>query len=149
MLSLTRRSDYALIALSHLARDRERLCSAREIADIYRVPLPILMNVLKALAKHELVSSVRGAHGGYRLSMEPSEISLLLIVDVLEGPVSLFRCAQPEDHEARVRCGREDICPITATALGVSDKLQEFLRSVTLEDLTQRQPSADSLAANP
>ena len=67
MLSLTRKTDYALIALSHMAHDPEGCCSAREIATRYRVPLPLLMNILKLLTRRGFAKSARGPHGGYRL----------------------------------------------------------------------------------
>ena len=66
MISLTKKTGYGLIALAHLATlPDEKVCSAREIAGRYDMPLSLLMNVLKELASAGYVDSVRGSHGGY------------------------------------------------------------------------------------
>ena len=80
MLALTRKTDYALIALCHLARQPERVISARQIARRFSMPLPLLMNVLKTLAAHEVVRSVRGAKGGYQLARRPEDLTLDLLL---------------------------------------------------------------------
>ena len=89
MLTLTRKTDYALIALSHLAANQGRIVSAREIAGKYRVPLALLMNLLKLCAAAGLVESVRGARGGYRLGKPPEKITLVELVEAIEGPLKL------------------------------------------------------------
>src|SRR5690606_10453865 len=80
MLSLTRKTEYALIALFHLARESERVCTAREISARYHLPPALLMNVLKCLASGDLLLSTRGAKGGYRLALPPEAISLSAII---------------------------------------------------------------------
>ena len=74
MLTLNRKSDYALISLSHLGRCRGTITSAREIADTYQIPLPLLMNILKQLTREGIIASARGAKGGYRLAVEPADL---------------------------------------------------------------------------
>ena len=83
MLALTKRTGYALVAMAHLAKlpDGE-LSSAREIAEQFGVPSSLLMNVLKDLASAGYVESVRGARGGYRLGVDPAEISLNDLVTI-------------------------------------------------------------------
>ena len=76
MLTLNRKSDYALIALTHLGRFRGTITSAREIADAYKIPLPLLMNILKQLTREGMIASVRGARGGYRLAVEPENLTV-------------------------------------------------------------------------
>lgn len=134
MLTLTRKSDYALIALTQLARAGRRLRSARELSDASRVPLPILMNIMKTLCRHQMVTSVRGARGGYRLALDPGKISLRMVVSALEGPVRLFQCA---GDGTRGRCEQEKGCPITAPAKKVSGRLLEFLDGVTLAEIAE------------
>lgn len=138
MLALTRKSDYALVALSHLARHNGNVSSAREISDIYRVPLPILMNILKTLTRHRMIESVRGARGGYRLALLPREITLQMVVHAMEGPVRLFPCASGSDGAAGT-CTQESWCPIAGPAKRVSGRLQEFLGGVTLEEIADEQ----------
>ena len=75
MLTLTRKTDYALIALTHLAQARERCICAREIAEKYGLPSALLMNLLKQLAQKGLVKSSRGPRGGYTLGAPPGQIT--------------------------------------------------------------------------
>ena len=95
MLTFSRKTDYALIALTHMAQDQNGLCSAREIADYYGMPLPLLMNVLKQLAQAGLAQSARGPRGGYTLALQPEDISLNQVVRAVEGPIKLVHCAGP------------------------------------------------------
>ena len=144
MLALTRKSDYALVALSHMARRKGQLCSAREIAAQYRVPVPLLMNILKTLTNHGLVASVRGSRGGYRLAAPPSSITLQQLVEAIEGPVQLFQCAQADKNGSAGCCQQETSCPIVAPARSVNGRLQEFLSGVTLEEILQEPGLIDS-----
>ncbi|NQU76949.1 MAG: Rrf2 family transcriptional regulator, partial [Planctomycetes bacterium] len=75
MLSLTRKTDYALLALTHLAAEPAAVISAREMAEQYCLSQPLLMNVLKQLSASGLVSSVRGARGGYTLAKSAEQIT--------------------------------------------------------------------------
>src|ERR1035437_1275386 len=86
MLSLTKKTGYGLIAMTHLAQlEAHEVASAREIADLFGVPASLLMNVLKELAAAGYVESVRGAKGGYRLARRPEEINLADLVSAMEG----------------------------------------------------------------
>jgi Rrf2 family protein len=141
MLSLTRKTDYALIALAHMAQDPEGCCSAREIATRYRVPLPLLMNILKLLTRQGLAKSARGPHGGYTLSVPPGDITLYDVIRAVEGPVQLVQCV--EHHHAGppegagLRCGLIASCPVHSPIQLVHNKLVEFLSGVTLADVVQ------------
>src|SRR5688572_11227957 len=104
MLTFSKKVDYGLIALSHLATDEGHKASARQIADKFGVPLPILMNILKTLAHQGLVTSLRGAKGGYVLAIDPHTISVGRIVLALEGPIRMVECVGPaEPNEERCR----------------------------------------------
>ncbi len=76
MLTLTRKTEYGLIAMCHLARIGRKVVSARDIAEEHNVPLALLMNVLKKLNRAGLVNSVRGARGGYVLNSEPGQVRI-------------------------------------------------------------------------
>lgn len=134
MLGLTRKTDYALVALAHLARQGDALSSAREIAERYGVPLPLLMNILKELLQHGFVRSVRGAKGGYTLAVAPEDVSLERLVEALEGPIRLVTCAAgPADGE--MECDLAATCPVRRPVQRVHEHLRVFLRQVTLADL--------------
>jgi Rrf2 family protein len=141
MLALTRKTEYALIALGHLARGARKVCSAREIADRYHMPLPVLVNILKALAHDGIVESVRGARGGYRLALDAVDISLKRMITALEGPVHLVPCtaAGPEQTIDSL-CDIAHWCPVISPVRKVHELLAEFLERVTLAEIAEDFP---------
>ncbi len=138
-----------MVALSHLARCNDRLASAREIADCYRIPLPILMNILKTLSRHGVIASVRGARGGYRLGVDPQFITLHQVVQAMEGPVNLFACAHDGGHGVVRGCEKTHWCPIATSARSVSSRLESFLKGVTLAEIAaESDPRSAAVALN-
>jgi Rrf2 family protein len=139
MLSLTRKTDYALIALCHMAHDPEGCCSAREIATRYRVPLPLLLNILKLLTRRGFAKSARGPRGGYTLAMPAEEITLYDVIQAVEGPVQLVQCVEYKQARAEgnagLGCGLMSSCPVYSPIQLVHNRLVEFLSGVTLADV--------------
>lgn len=137
MLALTKKSGYALIAMTHLATLADgAVASSREISERFGVPASLLMNVLKALAVGGYVQSVRGSHGGYRLARRPEDISLADVLATLEGPLRLAECmtdAAGDDEECD--CDLMARCPIADPVHRVQRRLKDFLRKVTLADI--------------
>ena len=146
MLTLTRRTEYALIAVCHLARADDRVVSARDIAAKYPVPRPLLMNVLKTLSQAGFVRSVRGARGGYRLALPAKELTLKTLVEAVEGPWRLVRCV-PRASEAAERCELSRTCPIRAPVHKLHQKLRSFLDSMTIAELAL-EPQEDPRVAD-
>ena len=134
MLSLTKKTEYGLMALIHLSRDGSGYCSAREISDNCHIPLPLLMNILKVFAQQDIVSSTRGINGGYKLSTPSHQLSLLRIVQVLEGSVKLVQCVTEQGE----RVGFEDLCEMTGCCsirsplLKIHEEFEHFLDNITL-----------------
>lgn len=145
MLAFTRKTDYALIALAHLAKHPDECNSAREIAGRYGVPLPLLMNILKSMAQQGLAHSVRGPRGGYRLAATPDKISLNDIIGAVEGPVQLVQCVEWRQNKTRGKlktgCDIMGVCPVRPTIHRVHARLVEFLAGVTLADVVDNTPS--------
>ncbi len=134
MFALTKKTDYAIVALSHLAQAPDRVCNAREIAERFHAPPALVTNVLKTLAQRELVQSIRGSKGGYRLALPASRITLEAIIHAIEGPVRFVQCtsAPTSDEPA---CELSDVCPVTQPVQKVHAKLRAFLNDVTLADI--------------
>src|SRR5690242_21416085 len=85
MLKLTKKADYGLIALRHLAvGGRTGTASAKEIADAYGIPLPLLAKILQKLTKTGLLVSVSGSSGGYKLARRPEKISALEVIHAID-----------------------------------------------------------------
>lgn len=137
MLALTRKTDYALIALAYLAEQHADGCqpvSAKHIAEMFSLPAPLLMNILKDLANARILISTRGPHGGYRLASDPVSLTLLEVVTAMEGPVRLTECSEGLPVVGQ-GCDLATTCPIRGTVRALHDKINCFLGEVTLQDL--------------
>ena len=137
MLALTKKTGYGLIAMTYLAGlDEGQVASAREIAERFDVPTSLLMNVLKELSAAGYVESVRGAHGGYRLALDPEEISLADLVTAVEGPIRLAQCVAGKDPSADSEpCRLLEQCPVADPVHRVQRRLSDFLKTVTLAEI--------------
>ena len=136
MIGLSRKSDYALVALAQLAEQHgTTLVSARRIAETYALPLPVLMTVLKRLHRAGIVSSVRGSHGGYTLAQVPRQITLAKVIDAIEGPVQLTRCCRENDPDGCMTCQIIPQCPVTNAIRQLNQRITAVLEGVTLDDL--------------
>ena len=144
MLAITRKTDYAFIALTHLAQGPDDCISAREIAERYGIPLPLLMNILKVLTHEGLANSSRGPRGGYSLAKPTAKITLYDVVRAVEGPIQLVQCMELRDGETadenKHDCNLVASCPVRSPIQRIHERLVQFLEDVTLEDLAQQDP---------
>jgi Rrf2 family protein len=124
-----------------MAKHSEECTSAREIAGLYGIPLPLLMNILKQMAQQGLAQSVRGPRGGYRLAIPPEKISLNDIIKAVEGPVQLVQCVDWYQNKLRGKtktgCELMAACPVRPTIHLVHARLVEFLSGVTLAEVVR------------
>ncbi len=134
MLSLTRKTDYALVALTHLARQAPQRASARQISEEFEVPLPMLMNILKQLLAGGLISSTRGVRGGYCIARAPRDITLAELIEVVEGPLRLTLCCG-ESAGASEECDLQGCCPTRRPMQKVNGLFRQFLSGVSLADI--------------
>ena len=134
MLSLSRKTDYAIIAMSHLAQHPDEVCGAREIADQFRIPVALLMNILKGLCRGEMVASTRGSKGGYRLAVSAEKITLADIIANVDGPMRFAQCAVHGDDEP-CSCDITQTCPVMKPVQNLHKKLERFLQAMTLADI--------------
>ena len=136
MLQLTKKTEYGLIALTHLAQAEGGLCSVREICERYPVPKRLVAEVLKDLCHAQLVESQRGSSGGYRLARGPEAITVGDVVGALEGHPSLTSCASLGLYVAH-SCGVEHVCPIRSPIETLRIEIWRLLSRTTLRDLVQ------------
>jgi Rrf2 family protein len=129
MLKLSKKVDYGLVLLSDL-HNGVAPASAREIAERYHLPAPMAANILKALASGGIVTSTRGALGGYVLARPASAISLADVVEALEGPLSLLDCT---DHGGG--CEHQPGCPTTNPIQRVHRRFQLFMAGYMLDEI--------------
>jgi Rrf2 family protein len=135
MLKLTKKADYGLIALKHLTGVRPRSASAKEIADRYGVPVPVLSKVLQKLARSGFLASEHGTNGGYRLAGNPENISALDVVRAIDGPVFLTACFTENGDD----CEHQDRCNIRDPLRRVHDGILQLLANLSMADLAAEQ----------
>jgi Rrf2 family protein len=135
MFTLTRKTDYALIALTHMAQQKPGvLCTSKDISGKYRLPPALLVNVLKSLVQGEVVRSMRGTKGGYALAMPADRITLAAVIQAIEGPIRFVQCAGLS-LTGEANCELIDSCPLTRPVRKVHSRLMDFLNEVTLAEI--------------
>jgi Rrf2 family protein len=134
MLKLTKKADYGLIALRHLAlaaNGPKGSASAKDIAEAYGIPLPLLSKVLQKLARGGLLASEQGTNGGYRLARQASEISALEAIRTIDGPIILTQCFT----EHNTGCHQSELCPVREPLRKVHEGILGLLAGISLSDL--------------
>jgi Rrf2 family protein len=129
MLKLSKKTDYAIILLYHLG-DVESPTSAKEMAENYHLPQPMVANILKQLVEKGLVYSVRGQLGGYLLAKSADEITLSDIISVTDNPFNLVECANDEEL-----CKVHQCCPTRQPLIALHRTIQEFIEETTLSSI--------------
>ncbi len=133
MIRLGKLTDYGLVLMTYIARDRDRsLHTARDLSVESRLPLPTVSKLLKELLQGGLLVSHRGIKGGYSLARKPREISVAEIIAVLEGPIALTECST----DISGLCDLEPCCPIKDNQRIISQAVRGALDKVMLSDLT-------------
>jgi FeS assembly SUF system regulator len=138
VIRLSRLADYGIVLMTHLARQPGRQQATPEIAAATAVPQPMASKILKALARAELLASHRGAHGGYGLARDASEISVAEIIEALDGPIALTQCIEAGPRE----CDIERLCPARTNWHRINQAIREALDDITLAEMAQAIPSS-------
>ena len=136
MLKLTRKADYGLISLKHMAM-KSGSASAREISDAYGIPLPLLSKVLQKLARTGFVTSEHGANGGYRLRRPAANISALEVIRSIDGPIFLTSCFNDAPD-----CGVANRCNVREPLRKVHEAIQGLLENISIADMCDPEEAA-------
>ena len=121
MLKLTKKADYGLMAMKHLAEHVHRgACSAKDVAEAYGIPQEALAKILQRLAKVGLVQSQHGINGGYILSRDPRTISAFEVIKAIDGPLFITSCVT-----VRGECGQTDRCTIREPLRKVNESIEQ------------------------
>jgi FeS assembly SUF system regulator len=139
MIRMTKLADYGLVLLAHIARHEAGVHSAGELATAARLPLPTVGKVLKILARDGILSSARGAKGGYRLSRKAASITVAEILQALEGPIAIAECLEV----GHAQCEYEHRCPTRANWDVVNRAIRQALERISLAEMTEPLEHAD------
>ena len=131
MLRLSKKADYALIAMKHLAvRGVRGSSSAREIAALYDIPIELMAKVLQRLVRRGLLVSHQGTRGGYQLSRAPIQISVADVIQAIEGPVTVTACSTEEGQ-----CEQFSKCNVRDPLYRVRERILSALGECTIAEL--------------
>src|SRR5271170_3691305 len=134
MLKLTKKADYGLIALKHLVVHGPESSSAKEIADSYGIPLPLLSKILQKLAKNGFLRSEHGTNGGYKLARDPREITALEVIRSIDGPIVLTACFTEHGF-----CSHTDRCNVREPLRKVHEGILRLLNDITIADMSHEE----------
>jgi Rrf2 family protein len=139
MMKLSKKADYGLIALKHLAiHGGEGSCSASDIADLYKMSTPLMAKVLQRLAKEGIVVARHGSAGGYTLARPATEISALDVIRAIEGPLFITSCMT-----SRGACDVATTCSIREPLRRVNDSILDVLSKVTISQMSDEAPTSE------
>jgi len=131
---IRRNTDYALRAMLHLAAQwKQEPVSTREVASKEDISYQLACKLMQKLHKAELVRSCMGPRGGFSLARSPSRISLLEVIEAIQGPVNLNRCLLNVDE-----CPRQPVCPVTKRLSELQEYINAYLCSATLGQLLEK-----------
>jgi FeS assembly SUF system regulator len=130
MLKLTKKADYGLIAVKHLAECGQGACSAKDIAEAYGMPPQALAKILQRLVKAGVLQSQHGTNGGYALARDPRTITAFEVIKSIDGPVLITSCTTNHgDCEQSLRC------TVREPLRKVNESIQAVLSRITIAEM--------------
>ena len=144
MLRLSKKADYALIAMKHLANKDTGATSscAREIAENYDIPIELMAKVLQRLVRTGLLVSTQGTRGGYTLSRPSALISVADVVEAIDGPFTVTACSS-DKHD----CDQYGKCSVRDSLWQIRERIVAALGTVTLSEMASDQDVATAPVA--
>ena len=132
MLKITRKVEYALIALRHMQlKQSEELTSTKEIATRYGVPQQLLAKTLQHMARDGIIEAVQGPTGGYRVATNLEQISMKDFFEKLEGPLGMMDCYFDSD------CIQFGSCNIRVPIQRINDNMRNLFSQMSVQEVTQ------------
>jgi len=128
-MQITRQADYALRAMVYLSRiEPNQRAATKKIAEVQKIPPSFLAKIISQLSIAGLIHTSRGAHGGVVLSRPAAEISLLEVVEAIDGPIALNECTVAPGN-----CEMADDCPLHQIWQETQDELVSKLRNTKFD----------------
>jgi Rrf2 family protein len=142
LLKLTKKADYALMAMKHLAEHASRTSrSAKDVADAFGIPPEALAKILQRLAKAGLLHSQHGINGGYTLARPAHTISAFEVIQAIDGPLFITSCVT-----VRGECDQTDRCNIREPLRNVNESIEAVLRRIKISHMRE-EPEEDAAPA--
>jgi FeS assembly SUF system regulator len=145
MLRLSKKADYALIAMKHLTlREGGASSSAREIAEQYSIPIELMAKVLQRLVRRGLLTSQQGTRGGYQIAKDPAGISVADVIMAIDGPLTVTACSVQTE-----RCGQFAKCNVRDPLWRIRERIVSALATCSVSEMAAEGAPAEALAAKP
>ena len=143
MFKLSKKADYGLIAVKHLALHGHETdtCSANQIAETYGISVTLMAKVLQRLARENLVAAKHGSSGGYQLAKDPATINALEVISAIDGPVLITSCVTSHGN-----CDATAKCSVREPLRRVNDSILQVLKTVTISQMCD-EPQDNSFVA--
>jgi Rrf2 family protein len=144
MLKLTKKADYGLMAMKHLADhagDGKGSASAKDVADSFGIPPEALAKILQRLAKAGLLISHHGTNGGYRLARPANTISAYEVIQAIDGPLFITSCTT-----SRGECDQSDRCNIREPLRKVNESIEGVLKRIKISHMREEPETAETVA---
>lgn len=151
MVRISKLTDYAVVIMAYIAEvflsktnpNDLHLLQAREIASHTHLSLPTVSKLLKILTKHKFLNSLRGVNGGYQLATAPENVSIIDLIQALEGPFAITECNLGHQH-----CSSETLCAIRSPWLHINEMITKALSSIKLSDLVNGIPGISGISSS-
>ncbi len=132
-MQITRQADYAVRAVLHLARSGDQRTATSSIAEEQKIPPSFLAKIISQLSIAGLLHTSRGARGGVTLAREAKDITLLEVIEAIDGPIQLNECVGNNGS-----CSFEGECPLRPVWCDAQDELVKKLKSTNFFSLLQQ-----------
>lgn len=134
MLSITRKADYALVAMADLVEHHPSVVRTRELSERRCIPTPVLRKILSILASRNLVTSIQSPTGGFRLARPPGKITIAEVIAAIEGSFRFTDCRCASNGQPGRRCEQRHACPVIGPMRKVHALLEQCLTGVSIEE---------------
>ena len=132
MFKLSKKIEYGLIAVKHIAAQRAGdILTAKEISNKYDIPYELLSKVLQRLAKEKVIASHQGVKGGYTLAMNPNNLKISSLIEAIEGPQHITECMSGK-YEL---CNQYKTCIIKDPLAKVQSNINGVFNKMTLSEI--------------
>ena len=128
MIRISRMADYALLVVFKM-RSFDELITLSRLCELTNLPLPTIRKLMRALTLSNLVTSVRGPHGGYKLSSQPDQTSIAEVIEAIDGPIALTECAKSDGGDCQIASS----CELKENWNIVNRLISDALHNVTLD----------------
>jgi Rrf2 family protein len=135
MLKLSKKVEYAILAVQHIAKNQGKLISAKELADDLKIDFEFLAKTLQSLKNRDLIVSKKGKGGGYELAKTPESTTISDIINAVENKerIQLVDCMEA----AGISCERSKECTLRLPFLNMQNKIQNVFDSTTIAELME------------